>query len=74
VQDALVEGGKKAAIYEQDLYAKTDAERLEDIKKAGVKITKLDPAAFRQESEKIYAEFLTTDDEKKILKMIQDTK
>lgn len=74
VQDALVEGGRKAAIYEQDLYAKVDRERLEDIKKAGVKITKVDPAAFRKESEKIYSEFLTTDDEKKILKMIQDTK
>lgn len=74
VQKALLEGGQKAAIYEQDLYAKVDQERLADIKKAGVTITKVDAAPFRKQSEKIYAEFLTTDDEKRILKMIQDTK
>lgn len=74
VQDALLEGGQKGATYEQDLYSKIDAERLNDIKKMGVTITKVDPAPFRKASEKIYAEFLTTDDEKKLLKIIQDTK
>jgi tripartite ATP-independent transporter DctP family solute receptor len=73
VQKALVEGGQKAAVYEQDLYAKTDAERLEDIRAAGVTIVRLDPEPFREASEAIYDEFLETEQEKRILQMIQET-
>ncbi len=74
VQQALIEGGQKAAIYEQDLYAKVDNERLEDIRAAGVTITRLDPVPFREASQAIYDEFLTTPEELEILKMIQETK
>lgn len=74
VQQALIEGGQKAAIYEQDLYAKVDSERLEDIRAAGVTITRLDPVPFREASQAIYDEYLTTPEELEILKMIQETK
>ena len=74
VQDALLEGGNKAAIWEQDHYAALDKSRLEDLKKAGVKISKLDTAPFLEAAKKVHAEFLTTDDEKRILRMIQETK
>ena len=74
VQQALLEGGNKAAAWEQDYYASVDQGRLDDVRNAGVTITKLDIAPFQKASEKVYAEFLTTDDERRILKMIQDTK
>ena len=69
VQQALLEGGNIAAVWEQDYYASVD-----HVRNAGVSITKLDIAPFQKASEKVYAEFLTTDDERRILKMIQDTK
>ena len=74
VQKALIEGGNKAAIWEQDYYASVDKGRLDDLKKAGVKITKLDTIPFQKAAKKVHAEFLTTADEKRILRMIQDTK
>ena len=61
-------------MWEQDYYASVDQGRLDDVRNAGVSITKLDIAPFQKASEKVYAEFLTTDDERRILKMIQDTK
>ena len=73
VQQALIEGGNKAAMWEQDYYASVDQGRLDDVRNAGVSITKLDIAPFQAASQKVYDEFLTTDDEKRILKMIQDT-
>ena len=43
VRSALLEGGHEAAVWEQDHYAAGDKKRLEDLKKAGVTITTLDP-------------------------------
>ena len=74
VRSALLEGGHKAAVWEQDHYAAGDKERLEDLKKAGVTITALDPQPFREAAAKVYDEFLTTEDEKRLLRMIQDTR
>lgn len=74
VQDALLAGGNKAAAWEQDHYASVDKERLKSLQDAGVTITKLDTAPFQKAAAKVHAEFLTTDAEKRILKMIQDTK
>jgi TRAP-type C4-dicarboxylate transport system substrate-binding protein len=73
-QKALLEGGNKAAAWEQDHYAAVDKERLESLKSAGVTISVLDTAPFMEAAAKVHAEFLTSDDEKRILKMIQDTK
>ena len=74
VQKALIEGGNKAAIWEQDYYASVDKGRLDDLKKAGVTITKLNTMPFQKAAAKVHAEFLTTADEKRILRMIQETK
>ena len=73
VQQALIDGGSIAAEWEQDYYASVDQGRLDDVRNAGVSITKLDITPFQEASEKVYAEFLTSDDERRILKMIQDT-
>jgi tripartite ATP-independent transporter DctP family solute receptor len=74
IQDALLRGGAKSAAWEQDYYTRVDKGRLDDVKKAGVTITKLDPVPFREAAKKVYAEFLETDDERRILRMIQETK
>ncbi len=74
VQKALIEGGNKAAAWEQDHYAAIDKKRLGMLKDKGVKISKLDTAPFQEAAAKVHAEFLKSSDEKRILKMIQDTK
>ena len=74
VQNALLEGGNKAAAWEQDHYAAIDKKRLGMLKEKGVKVSKLDTAPFQKAAAKVHAEFLKSDDEKRILKMIQDTK
>ena len=74
VQDALLEGSNKAAAWEQDHYASVDKGRLEELKKVGVTITVLDPGPFREAAKKVYAEFLESDEEKRILQLILDTK
>ena len=73
-QKALLEGGAKAAAWEQDYYAAVDKERLKSLKDAGVTISYLDTAPFMEAAAKVHAEFLTSDDERRILKIIQDTK
>ncbi len=74
VQEALLEGGHKAAVWEQDYYASVDKRRLQDLEKVGVKIRVLDTAPFHEAAKKVYAEFLTSEDEKRLLKAIQETK
>jgi len=61
-------------VWEQDHYASVDKGRLDDVRKAGVTITKLDTKPFQEAAAKVHAEFLKTDDEKRILRMIQETK
>ena len=73
VQTALLEGGAKAAEWEQDHYATVDAGRLGKIEEAGVTITALDPVPFREAAKKVYEEFLTDENEKRLLQMILDT-
>ena len=74
VQAALLEGGAKAAEWEQDHYAAVDAERLGKLEEAGATITALDPVPFREAAKKVYEEFLTDENEKRLLQMILDTK
>ena len=74
VQTALLEGGAKAAEWEQDHYAAVDAERLGKLEEVGVKVTALDPVPFREAAKKVYDEFLTDENEKRLLQMILDTK
>ena len=73
VRAALLEGGHKAAVWEQDHYASVDKGRLEDLQKAGVTIRRLDTGPFHEAAQKVYEEFLTSEDEKKILAAIQAT-
>ena len=74
VQTALLEGAAKASQWEQEHYAELDKERLEQLREEGVEITVVDPAPFREAAKQVYAEFLTGEDEQRILRMIQETK
>ena len=74
VQAALLKAGRDSAVVERAEYARSDTARLESLKKAGVKITTPDPAAFRTAVAKVYADFVKTDTQKKILDVIQSAK
>lgn len=74
VQAVLLKAGKESAVVERAEYARSDAQRLEMLKKAGVKITTPDLASFRSAVSKVYGEFVKTDTQKKILEVIQTTK
>ncbi|MGQ0664312.1 MAG: TRAP transporter substrate-binding protein [Pseudomonadota bacterium] len=73
VQEVLVKAGHKAAVWEQDHYAALDVERLEMLKQKGIKITTPDPKPFREAAKQVFEKFLTTELDKRLLKMIQDT-
>jgi TRAP-type C4-dicarboxylate transport system substrate-binding protein len=74
VQAALLKAGKESAVVERAEYARSDEQRLTELKKTGVKITTPDLAGFRSAVEKVYGEFIKTDTQKKILQVIQNTK
>jgi tripartite ATP-independent transporter DctP family solute receptor len=74
VQSALVKAGEESAVIERKEYARSDNERLDALKKAGVKITAPDAKAFMGVSDKVYSMFIKTDAQKAMLKAIQDTK
>jgi tripartite ATP-independent transporter DctP family solute receptor len=71
VQAALLKAGRESAVVERAEYARSDTERLETLKKAGVKITTPDLASFRSAVGKVYGDFVKTDTQKKILAVIQ---
>jgi len=72
VQEALLKAGAESAVYEQDLYITSDQSKLDELKKAGVRVTQPDPTAFREAAKQAYDQFLTTPLDKRLLKMIQD--
>ena len=74
VQAALLKAGRESAVVERAEYARSDAERLETLKKTGVKITSPDLASFRAAVNKVYGDFVKTDTQKKILEVIQAAK
>jgi tripartite ATP-independent transporter DctP family solute receptor len=74
IQAILLKAGKESAVMERAEYARSDDQRLAQLKNAGVKITTPDLAGFRSAVEKVYGDFIKTDTQKKILQVIQDTK
>jgi TRAP-type C4-dicarboxylate transport system substrate-binding protein len=74
VQEILVEAGLKSAAVERKAYSDSDNSLLDKLVAKGVKVSKPDPAPFRKASQKVYDEFVKTEENKKLLKMILDTK
>ena len=74
VQKALMEAGAEAATYQRQVYRDSDAKLYDELVKAGVKVTKPDVAPFREQAEKIYADFVTTDEQKKLVELLKAVK
>ena len=73
LQNALMKAGEESAIYEQDLYNKTDDALLEELKKRGIAVTQPDLKPFLAAAQQVHSKHLTSATDKRILKLIQDT-
>ncbi|WP_223428912.1 TRAP transporter substrate-binding protein [Tateyamaria pelophila] len=71
-QATLLEAGRKAGQSQQDDWQQSDADLLSVLQENGVTVTAPDPAPFRAAAQGIYDEFLTTDAQKAMLKLITE--
>jgi len=69
-QKALLDAGRKVGMDQQQDWQNSDGELLSTLTQNGVTITTPDPAPFRAAAQNIYDEFLTTDDQKRLIKLI----
>ncbi|MCF3642765.1 TRAP transporter substrate-binding protein [Rhizobium sp. TRM95111] len=74
VQKALTEAGTQAAAYQRKTYRESDAKLYDELIKAGVNVTKPDVAPFRAEADKIYATYVTTDEQKRLVELLKTVK
>jgi TRAP-type transport system periplasmic protein len=74
VRKALMEAGTEAAAYQRQVYRESDAKLYEELVKSGVNVTKPDGAPFRAEAEKIYSEYVTTDQQKRLVELLKAVK
>ncbi len=73
IQEALITAAKESGVYERQLVIDSEQELLATAKSNGAKVTTPDPAPFRAASAAVYDKFLTTEAEKKLLTMVQNT-
>ena len=71
VKAALTVAGNESAIYQRKLYRDSDAALFDELVKKGVKVTELDSAPFIKASEKVYDDYVKTDDQKELFKLIK---
>jgi TRAP-type transport system periplasmic protein len=74
IQAALVKAGLESATEERKIVVATDQPLLDGVKSKGVNVTLPDPAPFRAAAQPVYAKFLTSDLDKKILSLIESAK
>lgn len=74
VRKALMEAGTEAAAYQRQAYRESDAKLYEELVKSGVNVTKPDVAPFRAEAEKTYSEYVTTDQQKRLVELLKAVK
>ena len=74
VRKALMEAGTEAAAYQRQVYRESDAKLYEELVKSGVNVTKPDVAPFRAEAEKTYSEYVTTDQQKRLVELLKAVK
>jgi tripartite ATP-independent transporter DctP family solute receptor len=73
IQDALMAAGAEAAAYQRAAYRESDQKRYDELVKQGVNVTKPDSAPFRAEAEKVYAQYVKTDEQKKLLELLKSS-
>ncbi len=74
IQDALITAAKESGVFERQLVIDSEATLLATAKSNGAVVTNPDPTPFRAASAAVYDKFLTTEAEKKLLTMVQETK
>ncbi len=73
IQNILLEAGARSASVERKAYSDSDNALLADLEAKGVKVTRPDPAPFREASKKVYDEFVTNEETRRILNAILAT-
>ena len=71
VQQILSEAALESAHYERRLYAESDNSLLDALEQKGVSVTYPDPAPFREASKTIYEAFITSDEDRALLRTIR---
>jgi tripartite ATP-independent transporter DctP family solute receptor len=72
-QEALLAVGEESARWERKFVVDADDKLVAFIKQQNVTVTSPDPAPFRQAAKSVYDKFLTSDTDKKLLKIVQDS-
>jgi len=72
VQTALLEAGAEAAKAERKTYRESDLRNLENLQKLKVNITHPKTEPFREASKTIYGKYITSDEQKELLKIINN--
>ena len=70
VQTILAEAAVASAEHERRLYAESDNSLLETLRRQGVMVTYPDPAPFREASQQVYEQFITSEDDRALLEAI----
>ncbi|MFN4128567.1 MAG: TRAP transporter substrate-binding protein [Paracoccaceae bacterium] len=71
-QQALLDAGRKVGQDQQQDWRASDDKLLAELVANGVTVTTPDPAPFRAAAQGIYREFLTTDDQKRLVELITE--
>lgn len=74
VQKALTEAGNEAAAFQRAAYRESDKKRYDDLLKKGVHVTKPDDKPFRAAADKVYALYLKTDEQRKLMELLKSIK
>lgn len=70
VQEILTRAARQSALLERRLYADSDNSLLETLQRQGVNVTYPDPAPFREASRTVYDEFVTSEEDRRLLEAI----
>lgn len=71
-KDAVIASADATCSFEREMWRQSDQDRLEEMRAMDLTITELDPKPFQAASKIVYDEFLTSEFELELLKMIQE--
>lgn len=71
IQDALIRAGKESAVVEREAYAASDEAKKQVLQSQNVKITQPDIAPFREATASVTADFIKTDAQQQMIKLIE---
>jgi len=74
VKAALDKAGAEAGAYQRKIYKESDDKTFGELEAAGVKVTHPDLAAFRKAAAPIQAEYIKSDEQKKLFDLVQAVK